>query len=157
LFAAMAGIELTHVPYKGTAPATADLIGGQVQIAFLGIPAVLPHLKSGKLRVLAVTALRRSPELPDVPTVDESGVPGYEVSPWYGLLAPAGTPPGIVARLAAETTRIVRAVEVRGKLAAQGAEAAGSSPEEYAAVIREDTAIWARVVKEAGIRGEPSR
>jgi tripartite-type tricarboxylate transporter receptor subunit TctC len=154
LFAAMAGIELTHVPYKGTAPATADLIGGRVQIAFLGIPAVLPHARSGRLRVLAVTGSSRSPELPGVPTVDESGVRGYEVSPWYGLLAPAGTPRAIVTRLAAETTRIARTAEMRGKLAAQGAEAGGGTPDEYAAVIRADTATWARVIREAGIRGE---
>jgi tripartite-type tricarboxylate transporter receptor subunit TctC len=143
---------LTHVPYKGTAPATADLIGGQVQIAFLGIPAVLPHARSGKLRVLAVTGLQRSAELPDVPTVDESGVAGYEVNPWYGLLAPAGTPRAIVARLGAETTRVVRAAEMREKLAGQGAEAVGGTPEEYAAVIRADTATWTRVVGQAGLR-----
>jgi tripartite-type tricarboxylate transporter receptor subunit TctC len=153
LFAAMAGVELTHVPYKGTAPATTDLIAGQVQIAFLGIPAVLPHIKSGKLRVLAVTGLRRSPELPEVPTVDESGVSGYEVSPWYGLLAPAGTPRDIVARLGAEVTKIVRSAPMREKLAAQGAEPAGSTPEEYAAIIRTDSAIWARVIEHAGLRG----
>jgi tripartite-type tricarboxylate transporter receptor subunit TctC len=152
LFAAMAGVELTHVPYKGTAPATADLIGGQVQIAFLGIPAVLPHVRSGKLRVLAVTGLQRSAELPDVPTVDESGVAGYEVNPWYGLLAPVGTPRAIVARLGAETTRVVRAAEMREKLAGQGAEAVGGTPEEYAAVIRADTATWTRVVGQAGLR-----
>jgi len=146
LFATMAGIELTHVPYKGTAPATADLVGGHVQIAFLGIPAVLPHLKSGKLRVLAVTGLQRSPELPGVPTVDESGVPGYEVSPWYGLLAPAATPREIVERVALEAARIVRAPETREKLALQGAEAAGSTPEEFAAAIRADTATWSRIV-----------
>ena len=157
LFAAMAGVELTHVPYKGTAPATADLIGGQVQIAFLGIPAVLPHLKSGRLKVLAVTGLHRSPELPDVPTVDESGVPGYEVSPWYGLLAPAGTPRAIVGRLGAEATKIVRNAEMREKLAAQGAEAAGSTPEEYAAVIRADTATWARVIEHAGLGAAGAR
>ena len=154
LFAAMAGVALTHVPYKGTAPATADLIGGQVQIAFLGIPTVLPHLKSGRLRVLAVTGLRRAPELPDVPTVDESGVSGYEVSPWYGLFAPAGTPRAIVARLSAESAKIVRAPEMREKLAAQGAEAGGSTPEEYAAVIRADTATWASVIALAGLRAE---
>jgi len=154
LFAAMAGVELTHVPYKGTAPATADLIGGQVQIAFLGIPAVLPHLKSGRLKVLAVTGLHRSPELPDVPTVDESGVPGYEVSPWYGLLAPAGATRAIVGRLGAEATKIVRTAEMREKLAAQGAEAAGSTPEEYAAVIRADTATWTSVIALAGLRAE---
>ena len=152
LFAAMAGVELTHVPYKGTAPATADLIGGQVQIAFLGIPAVLAHARSGKLRVLAVTGLQRSAELPEVPTVDESGVPGYEVNPWYGLLAPAGTPRAIVVRLGAETTGVVRAAEMREKLAAQGAEGAGGTPEEYAAVIRADTATWTRVVGQAGLR-----
>ena len=146
LFASMAGVELTHVPYKGTAPATADLVGGQVQIAFLGIPAVLPYAKSGRLRVLAVTGRRRSPELPDVPTVDESGVPGYEVSPWYGLLAPAATPGAIVERLALEATRIVRAPETREKLALAGAEAAGSTPAEFAAVIRADTATWSRIV-----------
>jgi len=154
LFAAMARIALTHVPYKGTAPATADLIGGQVQIAFLGIPTVLPHVKSGKLRVLAVTGKRRSPELPEVPTMDEAGVPGYELSPWYGLLAPAGAPREIVARLSAEVTKIVRAEEIRDKLAVQGAEVAGGSPEEFAAVIREDSLTWSRVVKDAGIRGE---
>jgi tripartite-type tricarboxylate transporter receptor subunit TctC len=157
LFAAMAGVTLTHVPYKGTAPATADLVGGQVQIAFLGIPAVLAHARSGKLRVLAVTGLQRSPELPDVPTVDESGVPGYEVSPWYGLLAPAGTPYAVVARLSSETAKIVRDAEMRGKLAAQGAEAGGGTPEEYAAVIRADSATWSRVIAQAGLRGVESR
>ena len=157
LFAAMAGVTLTHVPYKGTAPATADLIGGQVQIAFLGIPAVLPHLKSGKLRALAVTGSSRSPELPAVPTVDESGVPGYEVSPWYGLLAPAGTPREIVARLAGEATSILRAAQMKEKLAAQGAEAAGGTPEQYAAVIRADAATWARVIESAGLRGDQER
>jgi tripartite-type tricarboxylate transporter receptor subunit TctC len=154
LFAAMAGIELTHIPYKGTAPATADLIGGQVQIAFLGIPTVLPHVKSGKLRVLAVTGKHRSPELRGVSTVDEAGVPGYELSPWYGLLAPAGAPREIVARLGAQVTRIVRATEMTQKLAAQGAEPAGGTPEEFAAVLRADSVTWARVIKDAGIRGE---
>lgn len=154
MFAAMAGIALTHVPYKGTAPATADLIGGQVQVAFLGIPTVLPHVKSGRLRVLAVTGKRRSPELPGVPTVDEAGVPGYELSPWYGLLAPAGTPREVVARLAEEVSRIVRTAEMKGKLSVQGAEVAGGSPDEFAALIQADTATWSRVVKDAGMRIE---
>jgi len=154
LFEAMAGIELTHIPYKGTAPAMADLIGGQVQIAFLGIPTVLPHVKSGKLRVLAVTGRSRSLELPGVSTVDEAGVPGYELSPWYGLLAPAGVPREIVARLAAEVTKIVRAAEIRDKLAVQGAEVAGGTPEEFTAVLQADTSTWSRVIKDTGIRGE---
>jgi len=151
MFAAMAGVALTHVPYKGTAPATADLIGGQVQIAFLGIPSVLPHVKSGKLRVLAVTGKRRSPELPGVPTVDEAGVPGYELSPWYGLLAPAGTPRAVVVRLGDEVSRVVRASEMKEKLAVQGAEVTGGSPEEFAALIQADTSTWSRVVKDARI------
>jgi len=154
MFASMAGVALTHVPYKGTAPAMADLIGGQVQIAFLGIPTVLPHVKSGKLRVLAVTGKRRSPELPGVPTVDEAGVPGYELSPWYGLLAPAGTPREVVVRLGEEVSRVVRAPEMKEKLAVQGAEVAGGSPEEFAALIRADTSTWSRVAKDAGIRIE---
>jgi len=154
LFAVMAGVQLTHVPYKGTGPATADLIGGQVQIAFLGIPTVLPHIRSGKLRVLAVTGKRRSPELPGVPTVAEAGVPGYELSPWYGLLAPAGTPAAVVARLAAEATKIVRDPATRAQLVAQGAEPAGGTPEEFAATLRSDAALWTKVVKEAGIRAD---
>jgi tripartite-type tricarboxylate transporter receptor subunit TctC len=154
LFAVMAGVKMTHVPYKGTGPATADLIGGQVQIAFLGIPTVLPHIRSGKLRVLATTGKRRSPELPDVPTVDEAGVAGYELSPWYGLLAPAGTPGAVVTRLANEVTTIVRDPAMREQLSAQGAEAAGRTPEEFARTLRAETATWTKVVRDAGIRAD---
>jgi tripartite-type tricarboxylate transporter receptor subunit TctC len=154
LFAVMAKVQLTHVPYKGTGPATADLIGGQVQIAFLGIPTVLPHIRSGKLRALATTGRRRSPELPGVPTVDEAGVPGYELSPWYGLLAPAGTSAAVVTRLASEVTTIVRSPAMREQLAAQGAEPSGGTPEEFAQTLRSDAATWSRVVKDAGIRAD---
>ena len=154
LFAVMAGIDIVHVPYKGTGPASADLLGGQVQMAFFGIPPLLPHIKSGKLRALAVTGMRRSPELPEVPTMHEAALPGYEVSPWYGLLAPAGTSRAIITRLNAEVSRVVRSADMKEKLAVQGAEAAGGTPEEYAAVIRADTATWARVIRDAGIRGE---
>ena len=154
LFAVMAGVQLTHVPYKGTGPATADLVGGQVQIAFLGIPTVLPHIRSGKLRALAVTGTKRSPELPGVPTVAEAGVPGYELSPWYGLLAPAGTPSAVVTRLAAEATKIVHEPAMREQLVAQGAEPAGGTPEEFARTLRSDAALWKKVVKEAGIRAD---
>ena len=154
LFAVMAGIDVVHVPYKGTGPASADLLGGQVQMAFFGIPPLLPHIKSGKLRALAVTGMRRSPELPEVPTVHEAALPGYEVSPWYGLLAPAGTSRAIITRLNAEVARIVRSPEMMEKLASQGAEPGGGAPEDYAAAIRADTATWARVIKEAGLRGE---
>jgi tripartite-type tricarboxylate transporter receptor subunit TctC len=154
LFAAMTGVQLAHVPYRGTGPGLNDLVGGQVQIAIFGIPPVLPHLKNGRLRALGVTGKRRSSELPDVPTVDEAGVPGYEINPWYGLLAPAATPPAIIARLSAEVTRIVRAPEMREKLAAAGAEPGGGTPEDYAAVIRADTVLWTRVIREAGIKVE---
>ncbi len=154
LFAVMAGIDIVHVPYKGTGPATADLLGGQVQMAFFGIPPLLPYIKSGKLRALAVTGARRSPELPEVPTVHEAALPGYEVSPWYGLLAPAGTPRAIVELLNAEVTKIVRSPQMKEKLASQGAEPAGGTPEDYAATIRADAATWARVVKEARLGGE---
>jgi tripartite-type tricarboxylate transporter receptor subunit TctC len=148
----MARVELAHVPYRGTGPGINDLVGGQVQLAIFGIPPVLPHVKTGKLRALGVTGKRRSPELPEVPTIDEAGVPGYEMNPWYGLLAPAGTPRAIVARLGAEVSKIVHAADMREKLAAQGAEPAGGTPEEYAATIRADTAMWTRVIRETGIK-----
>jgi tripartite-type tricarboxylate transporter receptor subunit TctC len=154
LFTAMADIKLVHVPYKGTAPALSGLLGDHVHIAFLGIPPVLPHIRSGKLRALAVTGKRRSPELPDVPTVDEAGLPGYEVSPWYGVLAPAGTPREIVIRLNAEVARIVRTAEMKEKLHAQGAEPAVGDPGDFSATIRADTAKWSQVIREAGIRAE---
>jgi tripartite-type tricarboxylate transporter receptor subunit TctC len=154
LFGVMAKVQLTHVPYKGTGPATADLIGGQVQVAFLGIPTVLPHIRSGKLRALAVTGRNRSPELPGVPTVEEAGVAGYELSPWYGLLAPAGTPGTVVTRLSNEVTKIVRAPEMREQLSAQGAEPTGGTPAAFAQTLRADAATWKKVVKDAGIRAE---
>jgi len=154
LFATMAGVELAHVPYRGTGPGVNDLVGGQVQLAIFGIPPVLPHVRSGKLRALAVTGKSRSPELPEVPTVDEAGVPGYEMNPWYGLLAPAGTPQAIVARLSSEVAKIVRSPDMREKLAAQGAEPVGGTPQDYAAAIRADTVLWTRIVRETGIKGE---
>jgi tripartite-type tricarboxylate transporter receptor subunit TctC len=150
----MAHVELAHVPYKGTGPGINDLIGGHVQLAIVSVPSVLSHIRNGKLRALAVTSKKRLSELPDVPTVDEAGVPGYEMNPWYGLLAPAGTPRAIVVRLNAEVAKMVRSPDMREKLAAQGAEPAGGTPEEYAAVIRADTALWARVIKETGIKAE---
>ena len=154
LLSAMAGVELTHVPYKGTGPGMNDLIGGQVQLAIYSIPPVLTHIRNGKLRALAVTGKTRSSELPEVPTVDEAGVPGYEMNPWYGLLAPAGTPRAVIARLNSEVSRIVRSADMREKLAAQGAEPGGGTPEDYAALIRADIALYARVIKEAGIKPE---
>jgi tripartite-type tricarboxylate transporter receptor subunit TctC len=122
-----------------------------VQVAVLGIPTVLPYIRSGKLRALAVTGKRRSAELPDVPTVEEAGVAGYEVSPWYGLLAPAATPRPIIAVLSAEVTKIVRSPGLVEKLAAQGAEPAGGTPEEFAAYLRAEAARWGRVIRDNDI------
>lgn len=154
LFAGMSGIKIVHVPYKGTAPATTDLLAGNVQLAFLGIPAAFPHIKNGKLRPLAVTGVRQTPALPQIPTVAESGLPGYEVSPWYGVLAPAGTPQDIITRLNAEISKFMNTSDMREKLAAHGAEPAVSTPSEYTAQIKSDFTKWAQVIKDAGIKAD---
>jgi tripartite-type tricarboxylate transporter receptor subunit TctC len=152
LFKAMAGVDMTHVPYKGSAPAIADLIGGQVQVMFDNLPSSLPQIKAGKLRAIAVTSAQRAPALPEVPTIAESGLPGFEASSWFGLVAPAGTPPAIIARINAEVNQWLQSPEAKEKLLAQGAAAAGGSPEQFAAYIRAETEKWARVVKASGAK-----
>ena len=154
LFATMAGVQIVHVPYKGTAAAMTDLRAGQVQMSILGIPPALPHVRQGRLRAVGITGLARSSQLPDVPTVDAAGLHGYEVSPWYGVLAPAGTSREIVARIHGEIARIMQSPEVRQSLVLQGAEAASTTPEEYADIIRVDLKKWAKIIRDAGIRGE---
>ena len=154
LFKFMAGVNLLHVPYKGLGPAITDLLGGQIQVVFADVGLVTSHLKAGKLRGLAITSATRSTVLPDLPTVAEAGVPGYSASTWYGLFAPAGTPAAIVNRLSEETRKALALPEIRAALAAQGAEAAGNTPEQYAAFVREEYAKWGRVIAEAGIRVE---
>jgi len=148
----MAGVQMTHVPYKGSAPALQDLIGGNVQLMFDNLPPSLPQIKSGKLRAIAVTSAARAPALPDVPTIAESGLPGFEASSWFGLLAPAGTPPAIIAKINAEVATWLASPEGREKLAAIGANAAGGSPEDFARHIQAETAKWAKVVKESGAK-----
>ena len=152
LFKTMAGVDITHVPYKGSSPALIDLIGGQVQIMFDNLPSALPQIKAGKLRAIAVTSLKRAPVLPDVPTISESGLPGFEASSWFGVLAPAGTPAPIVARINAEVNKWLQSAEAREKLLSQGAEAAGGSPEQFANHIRAESEKWAKVVKASGAK-----
>ena len=152
LFKVMAGVQMTHVPYKGSAPAVADLISGQVQLMFDNLPPSLPQIKAGKLRALAVTSATRAPALPDVPTIAEAGLPGFEASSWFGVLAPAGTPPAIVARLNAEIAKWLASPEAREKLSKQGANAAGGSPEDFAKHIAAETTKWAKVVKDSGAK-----
>jgi len=152
LFKTMAGVDMTHVPYKGSSPALTDLIGGQVQIMFDNLPSALPQIKGGRLRAIAVTSLKRAPVLPDIPTISESGLPGFEASSWFGVLAPAGTPAPIVARINAEVNKWLQSAEAREKLLSQGAEAAGGSPEQFANHIRTESEKWAKVVKASGAK-----
>jgi len=154
LFNSMARVKLVHVPYKGAAPALADLLGGQVQLMFSTMPPALPHVKDGKLRALAVTSLKRSPAAPELPTVDEIALPGFEANTWHGVVVPAGTPAAIVARLNREIVAILHLPDVVERFSSQGAEALGSTPEEFAAYIRSETVKWAKVVRESGAKAE---
>ena len=152
LFKSMAGVNITHVPYKGAPQAVTDLIGGSVNLMFNSIPPALQHIKSGRLRLLAVSSAKRSPQLPDTPTVSEAGVPGYESITWFGLLAPAKTPPAILARLHRELVKVVRAPDMRAQLELQGYDPVGGSPAEFAGFIRAESEKYARVVKLSGAK-----
>jgi len=151
LLNAMAKIKLEHIPYKGTGPALTDLLGGRVQVMFNSAVSIMPQVRAGKLRAIAMTATQRSPAIPDVPTVAESGIPGYEAASWYGVLAPAKTPRPIIMKLNGEIVRIAQAPDVRERLAADGADPIGSSPEAFAVHIKRELARWARVIDEAHI------
>jgi len=148
---AEAGVDITHVPYKGSAPAVSDLLAGQVQMMVDGLPSALPHVKAGKLRAIALTSLRRSPSLPDLPTIAES-YPGFYADAWSGLFAPKGTPQPVVDKLSAEVQRILKLPEVREKLAALGAEPVGSTQAEFAAHVKKEIDKWAKVVKTSGAK-----
>ena len=153
LFRLMADITLTHIPYKGSGPATVDLLAGQVQLSMPNVLTALPHIKGGKLRGLGVTSGKRATGLPDIPAIAET-LPGYEAIQWYGILAPAGTTRDIVGKLQAEIARILVLPEVRDRLAADGADAVGSRPDEFAAYIRAELAKWGKVVKTGSIKLE---
>ena len=152
LFKTMTGVQMTHVPYKGSAPALQDLVGGQVQLMFDNLPPSLALIKAGKLKPLAVTSKERAAVLPDVPTLAESGLPGFEASSWFGLLAPAGTPQPVIASLNAEIAKWLATPEAKEKLLAQGAIAVGGTPEDFARHIAAETAKWQKVVKESGAK-----
>ena len=147
----MAGVEMTHVPYKGAGPILADLLGGQITLGYISLPAALPHLKTGKLIGLGVTSAKRSVVEPDVPAIAEA-LPGYEVDNWYGVLAPAGTRSDVVKRLNAELAKILQVPDVKEKLLVLGFEPLGGTPEQFGAYIKSETVKWAKVIKESGAR-----
>ncbi len=154
LFASMAKVRLTHVPYKGSNPGLIDLLAGQVAVMGSNMLETLPHVRAARLRALGVTAPRRVAAAPEIPAVAESGLPGYEASQWYGLLAPAGTPPEIVMRLHKEAAATLRAPENTSRLISQGSEVVASTPDDFRAFIRSETAKWSEVARAAGIKPE---
>ena len=153
LLKTMTGIEMTHIPYKGSPPALVDLLAGRVPLMSSTMPPALPHIKSGKVRAIAVTSAKRSPALPEVPTVAESGVPGYEAIAWQGLVAPAGTPKPVIARINAEFVKVLKQPEVTAKLNDQGFETVASTPEWFTQYIKSEIAKWSKVIKAAGLTG----
>lgn len=154
LFNNAAGTHMVHIPYKGTGPALTDLLGGHVDVMFNTIPAILPYVRSGRLRALSITGARRLPLLPDLPTISESGLPGFESGGWYGLFAPAGTPKEVVDKLHSQVIRALRTTEVEQSLSNEGASLIGNTPAEFSVFLREDRTKWANVIRVSGARAE---
>jgi tripartite-type tricarboxylate transporter receptor subunit TctC len=154
LFLDMAGVKILHVPYKGNGPALTDTIAGNVQMLMSSAPSIMPHVRSGRLRALAVSTARRSPTAPDLPTVAESGLKSYDVTLWHGLIGPKGVPASIVSRLNGELNKALKTKEMAERLAADGVVPAGGTPEQFAAIIRRDIEVWGKVIREAGIKAE---
>ncbi len=154
LFNITAGVKLVHVPYKGAAIGIGDLVAGRLALMFGTSPTTLPHVRSGRLRAIAVTGLKRSAVMPELPTVAESGLPGYEAGSWYGILAPAKTPPAVVVRLTTEAATALQSSDVRERLKAQGVDAVGNTPEQFAVYIKQEIVKWAKVMQAAGIHAD---
>jgi tripartite-type tricarboxylate transporter receptor subunit TctC len=154
LLKSMTGVQITHVPYKGVAPAAVDLISGQVQMMSGDLSTLLPHARSGRMRAIAVTGARRSRLLPELPTVAESGIPGYEASGWFGVMLPASTPQPIVERLNAAIVKGLTAADARERLGAFGGEVGGSTPEQFGAHIRTEAAKWGKLIKQIGLKAD---
>jgi len=154
LFASMAGIKMNHIPYKGTGPALTDTLGGQTDIFFSSTATAMPHVQAGKLRAIAVTSAKRIPALPNVPTVAESGVPGYDVILWHGLIGPKGLPRPIVERINAEASKALKLKETAEQLQNDGVAPAGGTPEQFAAQIKKEIGIWRKVAADAGVKAE---
>lgn len=150
LFKSMTGIDMVHVPFRGSAPAVAALLGGQTAIMFDNMPSVIQHVRAGRLRPIAVTTAKRSPELPDVPTIAEAGVPGYEATSWFGMFTTAGTPAPVVSKVHGALMKVLADPEVKKQIAGQGAEPVAEKPEQFAQFIAAETAKWAKVVKASG-------
>jgi tripartite-type tricarboxylate transporter receptor subunit TctC len=153
LFNTMAGVKMVHIPYKGNAPALTDLVGGHVDLLFNGLTSAMPLIKSGKARVLAVTSLKRAGSLPEVPTLDELGLKGFQAVAWNGLSAPARTPREIISKVNADVVKVVHSPELVERLKAEGSDPVGSTPAEFAAFLREEIARWAKVIRVAGVKG----
>jgi tripartite-type tricarboxylate transporter receptor subunit TctC len=152
MFVSQANIKAVHVPYKGQSAAITDIIGNRVELYFSTIAVIKPHVDSGRIRAFAITSKERSPIFPNVPTVAESGLTGYEAENWYALLAPAGTPPAIVNRLNAELKKILGSAEVKQEIAKEGGRAVGDSPEEFAKFLAVDVPMWKKIVREANVK-----
>jgi tripartite-type tricarboxylate transporter receptor subunit TctC len=152
LFNAAAGVKMTHVPYKGAGPALTDTIAGQVQVSFTSMPSAVGHIKAGRLRGIAVTSAKRSDSMPEIPTLAESGLPGFDVNPWFGLLAPAGTPGAVVTRLNRDINEALKAPDVRERFSGQGAVPLAMSPAEFSAQLKADLEKWAKVVRDSGAK-----
>lgn len=154
LFGSMTGADIVHIPYKGIGPALVALLGGEVQLTFSSQPSTIPHIKEGRLRPLGITSAKRSSFTPDIPTIAESGVPGYETTAWYGVIAPAGTPAPVIARLNLELTKLLDQTEIKAAIAAQSFEIMPSDPRQFGGFIKTELVKWTKVVKDSGMRIE---